>query len=94
MNKTIRFLTVGLATICLTLLTASIAAAAPKCVQATPTTMQCTTNGSTQIATSPQISYGPWGWGVWAGQGGGWAGGGGWGGLGGPGLGGFSVWQR
>ncbi|WP_029372510.1 hypothetical protein [Mycobacterium sp. UM_WWY] len=46
-------------------LTAAPASAVPKCINTTPTTTQCQTNGSTQIVTTPPATnFSPgWGWG-------------------------------
>ncbi|ORA34869.1 hypothetical protein [Mycobacterium aquaticum] len=48
------------------MLTAAPAGAVPKCINTTPTTTQCQTNGSTQIVTTPPATnFSPgWGWGI------------------------------
>jgi hypothetical protein len=48
------------------MLTAAPAGAVPKCINTTPTTTQCQTNGSTQIVTTPPATnFSPgWGWGL------------------------------
>ncbi|GAS86462.1 hypothetical protein [Mycolicibacterium brisbanense] len=48
------------------MLTAASANATPKCINTTPTTTQCQTNGSTQIVTTPPATnFSPgWGWGI------------------------------
>jgi hypothetical protein len=64
--------------VCASLVMAPAAAAAPECIDISPTTTQCETNGSSQIVTSPpvinnypwfgwpyggiSISLGGWGW--------------------------------
>lgn len=42
-------------------LSAPVAAAAPQCTKTGPNTTQCSTNGSSQIVTSPPAqNFGPW----------------------------------
>jgi hypothetical protein len=57
------------------LLVAPAAAALPECINTAPNTTQCSTNGSTQIITSPPPNvfnnYPFLGWGGWGGWGGG-----------------------
>jgi hypothetical protein len=64
MRIRIRHLTPLLAAagVCLSVLAAPVAAAAPECINTGPTTTQCESNGSTQIVTSPPTySYYPYG---------------------------------
>jgi hypothetical protein len=43
-------------------LLAPTAAAIPQCTNTGPNTTICSTNGSSQIVTSPAPNNGPWGW--------------------------------
>ncbi|MGH3676539.1 MAG: hypothetical protein ACRDU5_12530 [Mycobacterium sp.] len=65
MRKAIRYLTplLAVAVVCLSVLAAPVAAAAPECTNTGPTTTQCESNGSTQIVTSPPATnyYPYWG---------------------------------
>jgi hypothetical protein len=64
MRIRIRYLTPFLAAagVCLSVLAAPVAVAAPECINTGPNTTQCESNGSTQIVTSPPVyNYYPYG---------------------------------